>query len=461
MFRHRIFQIFPPAGRYASVLLLIAPSSHAADEPAFNTLRWNEDYRSIAQNPDPNSYAKFKSISLYEMNDSAFLSFGGSARSRVDFFENKGFGLQNEHIDRLAQQRFYFHADTVLSSNFRIFTEISVNFADAKNSNTGPFDRDKPDLSQGFLQFNYDQFAMRLGRQEMSLGSSRLVSLRNGPNIRLSFDGVLFERSDDQFNLKTFYLHPVEPRDGSFNNQGSDSETLWGIYTTTRFDLTNMDLYYLGLERESLISTLPSADEKRHSLGARLFGLKDSVDWNVEIVYQTGDMAEYDIEAWTLASIVGYRFSDLPGSPRIALGTSVASGDRDPDDRSINTFNPLFPNYGYFEEAGVLSPQNFYNIEPEISFNVTPQFSIAFDWNFFWRLEKTDAVYVAGLRPLADTATVDGRRVTNVPSLSLDYQVNKHLRFDISYSHFFADEVIKNAGGKDINYFKAQMDITF
>ena len=150
-----------------------------------------------------------------------------------------------------------------------------------------------------------------------------------------------------------------------------------------------------------------------------------------------------------------------PSAKPTSVGTSIASGDRDPNDRSINTFNPLFPNYGYFEEAGVLSPQNFYNIEPEISFNVTPKFSIAFDWNFFWRLEETDAVYVAGLRPLADTATVDGHRVTNVTSLSFDYQINKHLRFDISYSHFFADEVIKNAEGKDINFFKTQIEMTF
>lgn len=461
MFKCRSFQALPYAGKYASALFIFSSFTHAADEPAFNALRWNENYGSLAQNPDPDSYDKFKYVPLSEMNDGAYLSFGGSARSRIDFFENKRFGLQNEHIDHLAQQRFYFHADTVLNRNFRIFTEISVSFADAKNSNVGPFDRDEPDLSQGFLQFNYDQFAIKLGRQEMSLGSSRLVSLRNGPNIRLSFDGVLFESSDDRFDLKTFYLNPVEPRDGSFNNKGSDSEALWGIYTTTTFDLTNVDFYYLGLKRESLMNTLPAADEKRHSLGARLFGVRDNVDWNIEVVYQTGDIAEYDIEAWTLASIMGYRFVDLPGSPRVALGTSIASGDRDSNDRSINTFNPLFPNYGYFEEAGVLSPQNFYNIEPEISFNVTPQFSIAFDWNFFWRLEKADAVYVAGLRPLANTATVDGHRVTNVPSLSLDYQANRHFRFDISYSHFFADEVIKNSGGKDINYFKVQMDITF
>lgn len=51
--------------------------------------------------------------------------------------------------------------------------------------------------------------------------------------------------------------------------------------------------------------------------------------------------------------------------------------------------------------------------------------------------------------------------MTNVPSLSFDYQVNKHWRFDISYSDFNADEVIKDAGGEDINYFKAQLEFSF
>lgn len=86
--------------------------------------------------------------------------------------------------------------------------------------------------------------------------------------------------------------------------------------------------------------------------------------------------------------------------------------------------------------------------------------SISLDWDFFWRLEESDAVYV-GMKPLADTANVGGRRVTNVPSLSFDYQVNRHWRFDISYSHFNADEVIKNAGGEDVDFFKAQLEVTF
>lgn len=182
--------------------------------------------------------------------------------------------------------------------------------------------------------------------------------------------------------MRTFFLEALEIREGSFNNRASDSESLWGTYFTFKSELTNFEIYYLGLKRLDAIFAFGVGDEKRHSFGTRVFGKNGNVDWNTEIVYQVGDIAHYDISAWTIVSLVGYRFQDLPGSSRLGLSTNVASGDKNPHDQKLNTFNPLFPNYGYFEEAGILAPQNFYNIEPEISFNLNPQMSISLDWDF-------------------------------------------------------------------------------
>ncbi|MEX0902816.1 MAG: alginate export family protein [Pseudohongiellaceae bacterium] len=100
-------------------------------------------------------------------------------------------------------------------------------------------------------------------------------------------------------------------------------------------------------------------------------------------------------------------------------------GDGDPTDKHLQTFNPLFPNLAYFEEAAIYAPQNFYNIEPEISWIVTPKLGIALDWNFFWRLEDNDAVYVRGLNPVPGTADVEGYFVAHTPSVSIDYQWNR------------------------------------
>jgi outer membrane receptor protein involved in Fe transport len=145
----------------------------------------------------------------------------------------------------------------------------------------------------------------------------------------------------------------------------------------------------------------------------------------------------------------------------LALSANVASGDDDADDRRLGTFNPINPNLNYFEEAAILAPQNFFNIEPEISWVITPRLGMALDWNFFWRLEENDAVYVRGLNPLPGTAGVKGRRVAHTPSISIDYQWSRQIKLDLSYSHFFARTVIRNADGKDISFLKLQMQWTF
>lgn len=193
----------------------------------------------------------------------------------------------------------------------------------------------------------------------------------------------------------------------------------------------------------------------------RLYGAQNAWDWNVEALYQFGDFGEADIRAWTVASVVGYRFSDARGQPRVALSSNVASGDNDPGDGRLQTFNPLFPNLAYFEEAAIYAPQNFYNIEPGISWRLIPQLSLALDWNFFWRLEKHDAVYVRGLLPLPGTAEASGHFVAHTLSASLDYQWGRHLSMDLSYSHFFAGEVIKRAGGDDVQFLKTQVEWKF
>jgi hypothetical protein len=44
---------------------------------------------------------------------------------------------------------------------------------------------------------------------------------------------------------------------------------------------------------------------------------------------------------WTARG--GHTFSNLPGSPRVGLDIDVASGDSDPTDGTMETFNHLFP----------------------------------------------------------------------------------------------------------------------
>ena len=79
-------------------------------------------------------------------------------------------------------------------------------------------------------------------------------------------------------------------------------------------------------------------------------------DYDWEPVLQFGNFDGGELWAWTIATDTGYTFASVPWAPRIGLKADVASGDRDADDSTLGTFNPLFFKAGYFNDASLLRP---------------------------------------------------------------------------------------------------------
>ena len=447
-----------------ALLLALIPVSQAwADGPGFETFRWNEDYRYLHAQPSLKPYEQIKYNPFELAARQGYISVGGSVRSRVNLYRNDRFGLQGGRDGEQWLQRFYGHVDIHLGEGFRTFIELDAGYTDTSGALApGPFDKDKAALGQAFIDWHAGGSRWRLGRQEMGLGSARLMGTRDATNIRRSYDGLRWDGVYSGTDWRMFYLQEVQVDHRAFSDTSSDRHnTLWGLNTTWGLSLGKADLYYLGLKQQDTVYSQGIDDEARHSVGTRLFGSHRDWDWDIEALYQFGRFGEADIHAWTVASIVGYRFPQVQWQPRLALGINIASGDKDTRDTRLGTFNPLFPNLAYFEEAALHAPQNFYNIEPEISWVVTSKLGVALDWNFFWRLEESDATYVRGLTPLAGTAEVKGHFVAHTPSISIDYQWNRHLGMDVSYSHFFARQVITRAGGDDVDFFKVQVEWKF
>ncbi|MEM7055171.1 MAG: alginate export family protein, partial [Pseudomonadota bacterium] len=309
--------------------------------------------------------APLKDIRLIEDRDDIHLSFGGKLRERVNVFRNDRFGLTAAEDDGyILLHRLFLNADLRMGQHVRAFVELGNHLTTSNDYNPGPFDEDSADFHQAFLDFMYDDTRLRLGRQEMPLNSARLMGTRDGPNVRLAYDGVRLDTTIGNVDLRLFAFNPVNVDEDAFNNRNNDDEALWGINTSYDFGASNANFYYIGLDRNDSRFNQSTADETRHSIGTRFFGTQGRWDWNTELVYQFGDFGSADIRAWTIASDTGYTFEDAAGSPRISMSANIASGDDDPNDNDLNTFNPLQPNLAYFEEAAVLAPQNFYNIEP-------------------------------------------------------------------------------------------------
>src|ERR1700736_4613999 len=109
-----------------------------------------------------------------------------------------------------------------LGPRVRTFVEF-VN-GETRGSKTKPstFEQDPLDLLQAFADVivpvgNVD-FTLRVGRQQMTFGSARLVSFREAPNVRRAFDGGrAFWKAKNGKRLDAFFVRPVTPQLGVFD----------------------------------------------------------------------------------------------------------------------------------------------------------------------------------------------------------------------------------------------------
>jgi hypothetical protein len=443
-------------------MLMVSVKGMAQDNTRiFSSNRWEEDYRYLNSNPARNAYEKIKFLPLLNDRDDVYISLGGNFRERINVYDNDLLGFDPQGSGTQFLHRFLVHADFHATDKFRAFVQFGSYLSNNDGLETGPFDKDSVDLQQGFFDLNYEAVTARLGRQEFSLGSSRLISVREGQNVRRAFDGMRVMLQAGTLDLDVFGFEEVKINKNSFDDYGDPKEKVWGVNSKWSFNPTKAEFYYIGLKRRDAAYQQIIGNETRHSFGTRLFGSHAGWDWNFEGIYQTGSFGNLTINAWTAASITGFTFHSLKWKPRLGLSANIASGDDNPKDKKLNTFNPLYPNLSYFEEAAILAPQNFFNLDPSISIKPIESLRFSIDWNFFWRLSKNDAVYVRGLNPLTQTLGVGSHFVTQALTGNLDWKINKHLGLGLSYSHFFAGKVIGQAGGKDADYFRAQLNFVF
>src|SRR4029453_4828918 len=147
---------------------------------------------------------------------------------------------------------------------------------------------------------------------------------------------------------------------------------------------------------------------------------RDAWDYNVEGTVQFGTFGGGDILAWWLASDTGYTFEKGPMTPRLGLNLHVISGDTDPNDDDLGTFNALFPRAAYFGEIALVGAANIFDVHPSLDLHVTPQLTVSADWDVFWRYSTDDGIYDAGGFPLRP-AVGDARFIGHQPGIGISW----------------------------------------
>ena len=429
--------------------------------PPYNSSRYLEDYRYLK---DPDQRRDFwDRLKYIPLNDpgSVYLSFGGETRQHYESIRNENWGATVEDNNGWYLQRYLLHADLHLGDRLRVFSQIQSGIETGRSGGPRGVDEDRMDLHQLFLDFSLlsssQNLKVRIGRQEIIFGSRRFFNYRERPNLRLSHDAVKLMAKAGRTDLTAFAGRPVQIDRDYFDNNSGNEHSFWGLYSVTDVDWTfpqKVDLYYIGLNREQASFDQGTANEIRHSAGVRLFGEEGSLDYNFELIVQFGSFGDSTISAYALTSDTGYTWQlGAESKVRFSLRADVYSGDDDPNNGDLNSFNPFFPKGKHISQLAATGLINQRDLHPRIDIQFNKHWSLRLSTEFIWRDSLDDGIYSIGNGLLRTGQTSRARYVGTQPEVELKWQVDRHLDIKGIFIFFDAGPFIRETPpGNDIVY---------
>ena len=448
----------------AVALLIGMLPAHAQSDQAAASAIPDRSYRLLSEDEDwsflrdpalrRDFWDPIKYIPLRNGANDWYLTIGGEAREVWEQIGNDNWG-QSSFWNGYLNERYMVHFDVHYGTHVRSFVELKSGLNSYRIGGPRPIDEKKLDFQAAFLEVgtgddrNWIKF--RAGRQEMEYGSGRLIDVREGPNVRLSFDGFKVRAGVGSWQIDGFAMRPDLDNFGFFDNAPNHAVGFWGVYGVRplKKNLT-LDTYYLGLDRKSATFNRGTGQEVRHSIGAGLSRTiaqtKPGWDFDYEALWQFGSFGSANIRAWTVATETAYRLPTLPLKPRFSVKADISSGDN-PRTNTLGTFNPLFPKGNYF---GVLAttgpgPINFIDVHPHVETALPQNVTVSVDWIFQWRESLQDGVYAVPGFLIIPAGKSDARFVGNRPGTEVHWQANRHLWFQADYGIFYSGKFVKES----------------
>src|SRR6267142_5998564 len=208
----------PPLSRGQSVPTAESP----APARVYHLLREDDDWSFLA---DPAERQEFwdpiKYIRMRPGRNDWFLSIGGEAREVWEQIGNDNWG-QQPFMNSYLNERYMLYFDVHYGKHVRTFLGLKSGLNSFRIGGPRPIDEKKLDFQVGFIELGTSKgensFRLRIGRQELEYGSGRLIDVREGPNVRLSFDGFKVRSGIGRWQIDGFALRPDLDKPGFFNN---------------------------------------------------------------------------------------------------------------------------------------------------------------------------------------------------------------------------------------------------
>lgn len=397
------------------------------------------------------------------LGSDAWVTFGGEYRARFEVLDPVNFGIANGPQSESIAHRGLIGADLRTTGGVRAYIQLSATGQSGRRPTVRPFDTSDPDIAQAFVdlpvKIGSAALVLRLGRQEFGIGN-RLVALRDGVTLRRAFDGARLDATLGGHHLTGFYFSPVANRPGAFDDRRTRGESFAGLnwQFPGAIQSGQWTAYIFNRARPQASFQSAAGSEERQTFGMKYQHTAQQWDVTAQGGVQTGHIGTSDILAWGGSVDAGWTLG-AHNPLRIGMEIGVASGDGNPADGRLGTFDPLYPNLGAFNDAPLYFYANQINVQANVS-KVVGRVTFRADTTLLARASDRDAIYAPNGRPLALPA--NGGQLSAVEiATSARWRVNRQLEFYASYLHAKALDGTRAAGGRNTDFALFQMTAGF
>ncbi len=434
---------------------------HLAECPS-RAYRWMEDCSTLAA-ADLNGLDRLRYIPAGG-GKRVWLSIGGEARARMDLLHDIDFGINDQPGYVSTAGRLLLHGDLRTTAGPRVFAQLGIVEENGRKPGPRVVDESQVDLTQAFIDVPFKVGAVgvlaRYGRQEIDLTGNRLLSLRDGATLRRAFEGGKLDLTYAGAKVALVYARPMDLRDDAFSDRADRTER----FKAVSIDLPHsavpgggaLNVFVLDRHRIDARYLRAQGIEHRTTVGAHYAG--QALGWAIDVqpAWQTGRVQGLPVRAWG----VGVQLDkDLGGRFRNALGVNfvAASGDN-AKTRTIETFDPTYPNNGGLSDAPLFYQSNYVFGGGDINalwHGVTWTVS----GNLLVRQSTSDAIYA---NSRAINAPFGDQRLTSLLS-QVSARKTWGYRYEIygSLTRAQALDALTAVGGHNAFYSRVQMTARF
>ncbi len=389
------------------------------------------------------------------------IEFGAVLRGRAE--SRVGAGANAAQEDTFALSRLRLDMTFRPSQTVKVFIQgQDSRIAGLAAGRSSAGFRSPLDLRQAYVSVGKEDgpWTLHLGRREINLLDRRLVGIREWANIVPTWDGATLALRRGADSVQLFGFSRAGGQEGF--DSISPSHFVYGA-------VASFGSWAKGQTIEPFFLTTRRPVDRRSHLGGLLrttgsrFTGKFSRSWDYQVILaaQGGGERGRPHRAWMGVWGLGRTFEAARTRPRVGVEWTHASGDRDPTDGRIGTFDALFlARHRILGEQDVTVPRNLQAIKSGIQLHARRNLQLNLDYYGFRLASLRDGVYRTslGLGIAAPPGGARSRYIGSELDLVVRYAPVRRLDLRLGLSRFFTgDFVTRNLpeGGSQTYFYSA------